>query len=155
MEFIIKKKKTHYINNKALFAIMTKFYEDSLFAKKNKTPLPQIPNYVGECFLKLCEKLSSRPNFNAYTYRDEMVADAIENCIIAVHGFNPNKSNNPFAYFTRIAWNAMVRRILKEKKQNYIKHKNAANQNLLLDYDNFSDNILSYNVIEDFEEKHS
>jgi DNA-directed RNA polymerase specialized sigma24 family protein len=68
-----------------------------------------------------------------YSYKDEMIADAIENCVSAAHSFDPEKSNNPFAYFTQIAWNAFIRRISKEKKQAYIKHKNFEQTNLLDD----------------------
>lgn len=121
----------HYINNKQLYKVMVQFRKDTNKAKREKVELPRIPDYVGECFLMICNNLSTRPNFNNYTYRDEMVSDGIENCVAAAYGFNPRKSSNPFAYFTQIAWYAFVRRIQKEKKQNYIKHKNFENSNML------------------------
>jgi DNA-directed RNA polymerase specialized sigma24 family protein len=94
-----------------------------------------------------------------YTYRDEMVADAIENCVSAAHSFDPDKSNNPFAYFTQIAWNAFIRRIQKEKKQSYVKHKNFEHINM---FGELSDeltngqkihNEYSDELIKNFEEK--
>lgn len=127
-----KRKAVNYINNKDLFEVMSKFYYDCKEAKEQERQTPKIPEYVGKCFLQICNKLSSRSNFANYTYRDEMVEDGIENCIMAVYGFNPERSSNPFAYFTQIAWNAFIRRIKREKKETYIKHKNFEN-NILLD----------------------
>jgi len=37
--------------------------------------------------------------------------------------FDPEKSSNPFSYFTTIIWYAFLRRLDKEKKQSYIKGK--------------------------------
>jgi DNA-directed RNA polymerase specialized sigma24 family protein len=123
--------KKHYVNNKTLFEEMVKFKDKTEEAKLLGKTLPQIPRYVGECFLMICNKLSTKPNFMGYSYRDDMIADAIENCVVAAHSFDPEKSSNPFAYFTQIAWNAFIRRIQKEKKQSYIKHKNFINSNLM------------------------
>ena len=84
---------------------------------------PRISNYIGECFLKIANGLSYRPNFINYTYRQEMISDGIENCLQYIHNFNPDKSKNPFAYFTQIIYYAFIRRIQKEKKQTHVKHK--------------------------------
>jgi DNA-directed RNA polymerase specialized sigma24 family protein len=118
----------NYVNNKDLYEAMCKYhssvkdYEKGLLNKK-----PQIPNYIGECIYLICTRLSYKPNFINYSYKEEMVGDGLENCIVAIDNFNPEKSANPFAYFTKIAYNAFIRRILKEKKQTYIKHKNFEN----------------------------
>ena len=125
--------KKHYVNNKTLFEEMVKFKEKTKEAEEAGRQLPKIPNYIGECFLMICNKLSTKPNFMGYSYRDDMIADAIENCVVAAHSFDPEKSSNTFAYFTQIAWNAFIRRIQKEKKQSYIKHKNFVNSNLMED----------------------
>ena len=93
-------------------------------AKKNGKPTPQVTNYIGECFLKIANHLSYRPNFINYTYREEMISDGIENCLQYVHNFNPEKSDNPFAYFTQIIYYAFLRRIQKEKKQAHVKKQN-------------------------------
>jgi DNA-directed RNA polymerase specialized sigma24 family protein len=90
-------------------------------AESNDEPRPQVTNYIGECFLKIANHLSYRPNFINYTYRDEMISDGIENCLQYIDNFNPEKSKNPFAYFTQIIYFAFVRRITKEKKQSKIK----------------------------------
>ena len=152
--------KTHYVNNKDLYEAMIKFKTKSDTCKMNGTTLPQVPNYVGECFLLICNKLSSKPNFAGYSYKDEMIADGIENCVAAAHNFDPAKSNNPFAYFTQIAWNAFIRRIAKEKKQTYIKHKNFEQTNLLDDLmeENYiagtkTHNEYSDDIIKNFENK--
>ena len=85
--------------------------------------IPPVTNYIGECFLKIATHLSYRPNFINYTYRDEMISDGIENCLQYVKNFIPEKSKNPFAYFTQIIYYAFLRRIAKEKKQSHIKNK--------------------------------
>ena len=112
---------------------MSEYREQYLIAKDNDIEPPVIPDYAGECFLKIAEKLSHRPNFINYAFREEMVSDGIENCLQYVHNFNPDKSNNPFAYFTQIIYYAFVRRIQKEKKQLYIKYKTMDTQHSLGD----------------------
>ena len=90
-------------------------------------PPPIVSDYMGECFYKIATHLSYRPNFINYTYREEMVGDGIENCIRYAKNFNPEKSKNPFAYFTQIIYYAFLRRIAKEKKQTTIKEKIVQN----------------------------
>jgi len=90
-------------------------------------PPPPVSDYMGECFYKIATHLSFRPNFINYTYREEMVGDGIENCIRYAKNFNPEKSKNPFAYFTQIIYYAFLRRIAKEKKQTTIKEKIVKN----------------------------
>jgi DNA-directed RNA polymerase specialized sigma24 family protein len=123
--------KKHYVNGKDLYNAMVIYKEKVEKAKAENRPIPVIPDYIGVCFMLICNKLSTKPNFMGYSYRDEMISDAIENCVSAAHSFDPNKSNNPFAYFTQIAWNAFIRRIHKEKKQAYIKHKNFENSGIM------------------------
>ena len=91
---------------------------------------PRITNYLGECILKIANHLSYRPNFINYTYREEMISDGIENCLQYIDKFNPEKSTNPFAYFTQIIYYAFVRRIQKEKKQQAIKEKLLKESNI-------------------------
>lgn len=152
--------KKHYVNNKTLYEEMQKYKQRCVEAESIGRASPQIPNYVGECFLMICNKLSTKPNFMGYSYRDEMIADAIENCVSAAHSFDPDKSTNPFAYFTQIAWNAFIRRIAKEKKQSYIKHKNFEHSNLIAELNEESSmtgqpipNEYSNEIIRSFEEK--
>ena len=92
-------------------------------AKENNTESPNCPEYIGECFLKIAQRLSFRPNFINYAFREDMISDGIENCVQYMNNFNPEKSKNPFAYFTQIIYYAFIRRIQKEKKQLYIKYK--------------------------------
>ena len=98
-------------------------------AEKNRKDKPPVTNYIGECFLKIANHLSYRPNFINYTFRDDMISDGIENCLQYLDNFNPEKSNNPFAYFTQIIYYAFVRRIQKEKKQTTIKQRLIAEAN--------------------------
>ena len=119
----IKKKPEHYVNNKEFLQAMIEYRKSVNKAKREKRKKPPVPNYVGECFLKIANHLSFRPNFINYTYRDDMISDGIENCLQYIHNFNPEKSKNPFAYFTQIIYYAFIRRIQKEKKQTHVKHK--------------------------------
>ena len=118
-----KKNPQHYVDNKKLLEEMKKFKKMCKDAEAVGDNMPPVPHYVGECFLKIANGLSFRPNFINYTYRDEMISDGIENCLQYVYNFDPNKSKNPFAYFTQIIYYAFIRRIQKEKKQQHIKHK--------------------------------
>ena len=123
-------KKPHYVNNKEFLAAMIDWKDRCKEAQlQNKEP-PQISNYIGECFLKIANHLSYRPNFINYTYREEMISDGIENCLQYVHNFNPEKSPNPYAYFTQIIYYAFLRRIQKEKKQSHVKNKLIENMNV-------------------------
>ena len=128
----IKPKKTkQYVNNLDFLKALIDYKEASKQAKKNKTAPPAIPNYIGECFMKIAEGLSHKPNFINYTYRDEMMADGIENCLMYFDNFDPTKSKNPFAYFTQIIYYAFLRRIQKEKKQTYVKYKATEQMGIL------------------------
>ncbi len=116
-------KKEHYVNNKEFLEAMIEYKKKCRAAKKRGRKNPPVTNYIGECFLKIANHLSYRPNFINYTFRDDMISDGIENCLQYLANFNPEKSKNPFAYFTQIIYYAFIRRIQKEKKQTTIKHK--------------------------------
>ena len=123
-----KKKVTqHYVDNKKFLAEMTKFRAKVIRANEAGRKRPMVTNYIGECFLKIANHLAYRPNFINYTFRDDMISDGIENCLQYMDNFNPEKSNNPFAYFTQIIYYAFIRRIQKEKKQVLVKQKIIAN----------------------------
>ena len=116
-------KSEHYVDNKKLYAEMVEYLSAVKEAEESGDDKPRIPEYIGECLLKISTRLSTKPNFINYTYRDEMISDGIENCVNYIGNFNPEKSTNPFAYFTQIIYYAFLRRIQREKKQLYIKHK--------------------------------
>ena len=130
----VARKKQHYVNNEKFLEVMSDYREKYLQAKDNDTELPIIPDYAGECFLKIAERLSHRPNFINYAFREEMVSDGIENSVMYASNFNPEKSTNPFAYFTQIIYFAFLRRIEKEKKQLYIKYKTMEEYSSLEDH---------------------
>ena len=118
-----KKNNTHYVDNKKFLEELKKWKDKCQEAEEAGDERPQITNYIGECFLKIANGLSYKPNFINYTYRQEMISDGIENCLQYIHNFNPEKSKNPFAYFTQIIYYAFIRRIQKEKKQTHVKNK--------------------------------
>ena len=124
-----KAKGVHYVDNKEFLKAMVEFKEKCKVAEDDGDDRPPVSNYIGECFLKIATHLSFRPNFINYTYRDDMISDGIENCLQYVSNFNPEKSNNPFAYFTQIIYYAFLRRIAKEKKQTHVKNKMIQNVN--------------------------
>ena len=123
-----KKKTVHYVDNVKFLGALKDWNEKCVEAEEEGEPTPQVTNYIGECFLKIANGLSYRPNFIHYTYKQEMISDGIENCLQYIHNLNPEKSKNPFAYFTQIIYYAFIRRIQKEKKQTHIKHKMIENQ---------------------------
>jgi hypothetical protein len=128
-----KKVNEHYVNNKDFTAAVAEYVGQINEAKaKDKTP-PKMSEYIGECIYKIATRLSTRPNFINYTYRDEMICDAIENCIQYLGNFNVEKSNNAFAYVTQICYYAFLRRIQKEKKQVYIKQQAIDASNITLE----------------------
>lgn len=128
----VKKKKTNnYIDNKKFYTEMVvyrRLYDESVEAGE---PRPIVSRYIGECIMLIANRLATRPNFVGYSYKDEMISDGIENCLAYIHNFNPEKSKNPFAYFTQIIYYAFLRRIQKEKKQLYIKHKSFENSMIM------------------------
>ena len=118
-----KKKSVHYVDNKVFLQAMIEWREKCAIAEDAGKQSPPVTNYIGECFLKIATHLSYRPNFINYTYRDEMISDGIENCLQYCGNFDPEKSKNPFAYFTQIIYYAFLRRIAKEKKQTHVRNK--------------------------------
>ena len=137
MQIKTKKRSEHYVNNKELLEALVVYrnkVEEHFYKKNGRKPTkedrskhwegkPPIPNYLGECFLKIATHLSYKPNFVNYMFREDMICDGIENCVQYIHNFDPSKSTNPFAYFTQIIHYAFLRRIQKEKKQMEIRSK--------------------------------
>jgi hypothetical protein len=117
----------HYVNNKEFLAAMVEYRNKVLAAKEEGKQKPRVPNYIGECFVKIANHLAYKANFINYTYREEMVLDGIENCITYLDNFDPAKSSNPFAYFTQITYYAFLRRIQKEKKYMATKYRYIQN----------------------------
>jgi hypothetical protein len=117
------KKPQHYVNNAEFLKHMKEHITAVNTAKKAEQTLPRVSDYIGECIVNIANKLANKPNFMNYPFREEMISDGIENCLQYLNNFNPDKSSNPFAYFTQIIYYAFVRRIQKEKKQLYTKYR--------------------------------
>ena len=118
-----RKRSEHYVNNKEFLEALVAYKVRVNAAKESGEDRPIVPNYIGECFLKIATHLSYKPNFVNYMFREDMICDGIENCLQYIDNFNPEKSSNPFAYFTQIIYYAFLRRIQKEKRQLEIKSK--------------------------------
>lgn len=113
----------HYIDNKQFLAAMIEYRECVQDAIAKGVEKPRVPEYIGECFIKIANQLAFKNNFINYSFREDMILDAIENCLTYIDNFDPAKSNNPFAYFTQITYYAFVRRIQKEKRHLQTKYK--------------------------------
>ena len=150
---MVRKKSEHYVNNKQLLEALIVYRGKVATAKENDLPKPRITNYLGECFLKIATHLSYKPNFVNYMFREDMISDGIENCVQYIHNFDPEKSRNPFAYFTQIIHYAFLRRIQKEKKQLEIKtkiiEKSGYDEVMTVDDSSLAGNSSDYNTIKD------
>jgi len=148
-----RKRSEHYVNNKEFLAALIRYQEDIEIARLQDKTKPVIPRYIGECFLKIANHLSFKPNFVNYMFKEDMISDGIENCVQYIHNFNPEKSRNPFAYFTQIIHYAFLRRIQREKRQLEIKNKiiEKSGYNEVFDDSNKidGDNFAEYNSIKD------
>ena len=119
-----RKDRLHYVDNEKFFVAICEHLDKVKEAKAKNEPLPQVSDYIGICIMKIANKLANRPNFANYPFREEMIADAVENCLMYLNNFDPEKSKNPFAYYTQISWYAFVRRIDKEQAYLYTKYSN-------------------------------
>jgi len=123
-----KRKSIHYVNNADFSQAVVEYVKKVDEAKKNNKNIPKVTNYIANCFLRIAEGLSHKSNFIRYTYREEMVMDAVENCLKAINNYDIEAATrtgkpNAFSYFTQITWFAFLRRIAKEKKQQEVKMK--------------------------------
>lgn len=140
-------RKRNYINNPDLYEELTKYYNDKVAGKD-----PVISNYIGQSLLLITKNMLKRPNFSGYSeqWKQEMSSDALRNSVIGVSTFKPEKSKNPFGFFSRIIWNAFIHRIKLEKKQTAIKHKNHQNM-VFMDGNDIVNNDISNQIIDSFE----
>lgn len=151
----------NYVNNKDLLEALIEYKKQCKEAEESGDDLPRVPDYIGTCIFQIATRLATKPNFSGYSYKEDMISDGIENCLLYINNFNPEKSQNPFAYFTQIIWYAFLRRIQKEKKQMYIRFKSS--QSMLASGDTYEGKEIGLHLntaadymntfIEDFEDK--
>ena len=120
-----KRATRNYVNNPDFLEALIKYQKSCREAEDAGEERPRVPDYIGACIFQIGTRLATKPNFSGYSYKDDMISDGIENCLLYINNFNPEKSQNPFAYFTQIIWYAFLRRIAKEKKQMYIRFKSS------------------------------
>lgn len=147
-----KKQHIHYIDNNKFDAALREHKEkcneaDALGIEKDSIDYPRISNYLGTCITKICLKLSSRGNFSGYTYKDEMVSDAQYICIKYFNNFDPDRGFKGFSYFSRIAWQAFIARIGKEKNQEVVKYE-------ILKHELHNSNLSTYQDIDLDQQEH-
>ena len=142
--------KAHYVDNAKFLEEMIEYKKMYHISKSNDEELPIISEYLGSVFLKIAQRLSFRPNFINYAFKNDMISDGIENCLHYIHNFNPEKSSNPLAYFTQIIYYAFIRRIQKEKKQLYIKYKSMQNYEISPEYVEYMNYDEDFKTVTDF-----
>jgi DNA-directed RNA polymerase specialized sigma24 family protein len=120
-----RKVKRNYVNNPDFLEALVEYKKQCELARSKEEQLPIVPTYIAECIQSISYRLATKPNFSGYSFREDMVMDGIENCLLYIENFDPEKSSNPFAYFTQIIWFAFLRRIAKEKKHLYTKLKSS------------------------------
>ena len=145
-----RKRTVHYVDNAKFLEEMIEYKRQYQISINNDQDKPMISEYLGSVFLKIAQRLSFRPNFINYAFKDDMISDGIENCLHYIHNFNPEKSKIPFAYFTQIIYYAFIRRIQKEKKQLYIKYKSMQNYEISPEYVEYMDYDDDFKVAGDF-----
>jgi hypothetical protein len=123
-------RKVYYVDNKQFLAELIAYGKELRAAKRKKLPKPSVSEYIGTCIIKIAHHFAYKPQYCRYPFLDEMISDAVENCLIYVHNFDPKKSSNPFAYFTQITYHAFIRRILREKRHLDIKNRYIASLDL-------------------------
>lgn len=141
----IEKTSTHYVDGKELYESLVQWQKDCRRAQRKKEPKPQLPDFVAVAMMKMADRLSQKSVFINYTFREDMVGDALESCLRYIHNFNPAKSKNAFAYITQIIYNAFIRRIQKEQKQLYVKMVVVDNTDFLDSYDRQDGDTNTYN----------
>ncbi len=101
------KKTEYYVDPRELKAELIAYYENENCSRE-----------LADMIHKIAHGLSYSSNFINYTYRDEMVGDALVKMYTAVTNkkFDIESEYNPFSYFTTIAFHAFINRIKKEKK---------------------------------------
>jgi hypothetical protein len=124
---MVQRSKRNYVNNPDLLAALVEYKKKCQEAEDQGDELPKVPDYIGECIYQIATRLATKPNFSGYSYKEDMIMDGIENCLLYINNFDAAKSSNPFAYFTQVIWYAFLRRIAKEKKQMYIRFKSSHN----------------------------
>jgi hypothetical protein len=118
-----KKTSVNYVDNEKFYNAIVAHRNKVVESDVNKTEYPRIPDYIGECIWKIAENLSMSPSFIGYSFREEMVSDGVENCILYFYDFDPTVGTKPFSYFTTVIYYAFLRRIYKEEKHRYTNYK--------------------------------
>lgn len=123
----VRKNDKHYVDNETFTKEVVKYNILLKEHEENGLGRPRMPAYLGDCFKRIAEKYSNHPYFIGYPFKDEMIQDGILTCIKYIHKFDPNVTNNAFAYFTRAIYFSFRQRIMREKKYLYTKFKSIEN----------------------------
>lgn len=92
-----QQKKEYYVDNKLFYTKLVERREKVKQAKlERKNELPRISEYIGKCIWLIANRLNNSYNFISYSYRDEMISDGIEDCILRVDSFDPDQASFRF-----------------------------------------------------------
>lgn len=131
--------KKHYVNNKHLYEQLVAYLALCKEAEKSGDEKPKVPEYIGECIFEIAERRARKWNFTGYAFKEDMISEAALTCLKYMHNFDPEKTQNPFAYFSQIVFNAFKMKIKKEKKALYIKYKASQAFTSYVDNQNFGE----------------
>jgi len=134
-----EKKVNNYVDKKEFYDLLVKRKKLIEKCKTEGKQIPKLDDKIGKIILDIATNLAYRYNFINYSYRDEFIGDAIETCIRYVDNFDPEKSKNPFGYYTQICYFSFVRRINKEAKQHDIKKKYI--EKMGLDFESYTSQL--------------
>ncbi len=107
----------NYVDNKDFTRALGKWAKVSREQIEQGEKPHRLTDYLAECVFMICNNMGYKSSFINYTYKEEMIGDAIENCVRYIKNFNNEKNNNAFGYVSTIAYYAFVRRIKKENKR--------------------------------------
>lgn len=132
-----KKKKQPYIDKVKFYEALKEYrriYDDAV-AEGNEPP--EMPKYIGECFIAIGRNFAKKPQYFEYTWKDDMINDGVLDCVKYWRTFDPEKSTEAFSYFTQCFYNAFSRKLNEENKQKYIKYKTCENKGIFGEYDKY------------------
>ncbi|BAU40196.1 hypothetical protein [Ralstonia phage RSP15] len=124
----LSKKANHYVDKARLSAEMEAWkikYTEAVQA--GKTP-PQLNNYIGQCILDICAGVAKKPNWNGYSFTEEMIGEAVIACCKYLKNYDPEKETrdgkqNAFGYISMIADTSFKATVQYEAEQAYLKNK--------------------------------
>jgi hypothetical protein len=109
---IMPKKKNHYIDNEEMLQELISFKENGTLSEN-----------LHLMFYEMAKKIGTKPRFSGYTWIEDMVSDAYLKCCNVAHKFDPDKTQNPFGYFSTVIIHYFWDALQGEDKQKKVKER--------------------------------